>query len=105
VLYQAKVVAESGSTVRMRERASSGAEVLKSIKLNEIVDVVEELDDWKKIIYNNQTGYMMSKFLVKVTSEPAPKTWYVKVECESEADARAIAAALKLCGNAVAAQV
>ena len=105
VLYQAKVVAESGSTVRMRERASSGAEVLKSIKLNEIVDVVEELDDWKKIIYNNQTGYMMSKFLVKVTSEPVPKTWYVKVECESEADARAIAAALKLCGNAVAAQV
>ena len=105
VLYQAKVVAESGSTVRMRERASSSAEVLKSIKLNEIVDVVEELDDWKKIMYNNQTGYMMSKFLVKVTSEPAPKTWYVKVECESEADARAIAAALKLCGNAVAAQV
>ena len=105
VLYQAKVVAESGSTVRMRERASSGADVLKSIKLNEIVDVVEELDDWKKIMYNNQTGYMMSKFLVKVTSEPAPKTWYVKVECESEDDARAIAAALKLCGNAVAAQV
>ena len=71
----------------------------------DIVDVVEELDDWKRIMYNNQTGYMMSKFLVKVTSEPAPKTWYVKVECESEADARAIAAALKLCGNAVAAQV
>lgn len=105
VLYQAKVVAESGSTVRMRERASSSADILKSIKLNEIVDVIEELDEWTKIVYNNQTGYMMSKFLVKVTSEPAPKTWYVKVECESEADARAIAAALKLCGNAVAAQV
>lgn len=107
VLYQAKVVAESGNTVRMRERASSSADVLKSIRLGEVVDVVEELDGWHKIVYNGQTGYMMNKFLEKVvTSAPAPenKAWYVRVECGSEADAKAIAAALKLCGNAIAAQ-
>lgn len=107
VLYQAKVVAKSGDTVRMRASASSSASVLKSIRLGEIVDVVAELDGWHKIVYNGQTGFMMNQFLEKVTSpaeEVVPSTWYVKVECGSEADARAIAAALKLCGNAIAAQ-
>lgn len=107
VLYQAKVVAKSGDTVRMRANASSSASVLKSIRLGEIVDVVAELDGWHKIVYNGQTGYMMNQFLEKVqTSAPAPdnKVWYVRVECGSEADAKAIAAALKLCGNAIAAQ-
>lgn len=108
VLYQAKVVAKSGDTVRMRANASSSASVLKSIRLGETVDVVAELDGWKKIVYSNQTGYMMSQFLEKVTSSDAvvetPSVWYVKVECGSEADAKAIAAALKLCGNAIAAQ-
>ena len=107
MLYQARVVAKSGDTVRMRANASSSASVLKSIRLGEIVDVVAELDGWHKIVYNNQTGYMMNQFLEKVqTSAPAPdnKIWYVRVECGSEADAKAIAAALKLCGNAIATQ-
>lgn len=107
VLYQAKVTATSGSTVRMRKTASSSSTVLKNIKLGKIVDVVEELDGWLKIIYDGETGYMMSKFLVKVentVTEPAPapanpqpstpKAWYVKVECENKNDAEAIVAAL-----------
>lgn len=108
VLYQAKVVAESGSTVRMREGASSNADIVKNIKLGQIVDVVAELDGWLKIVHDGDMGYMMSKFLQKLETSPAPevspKAWYVKVECGSEADAKAIAAALKLCGNAIAAQ-
>lgn len=106
VIYQATVTASSGNTVRMRAGADSGAAVLKAIKLGEKVDVVEETNDtWSKIIYSGMTGYMMKKFLAKVsTPVSAPSTWYVKIECGSEADARAIAAALKLCGNANAAQ-
>ena len=106
VIYQATVTANSGNTVRMRAGADSGAAVLKAIKLGEKVDVVEETNDtWSKIIYGGITGYMMKKFLAKdSTPVPAPSTWYVKIECGSEADARAIAAALKLCGNANAAQ-
>ena len=106
VLYQAKVTAESGNTVRMRSDKNSSASVLKNIKLNEIVDVVEETDDtWRKIVYNGQTGFMMKKFLNPIeTVVSAPSSWYVKIECGSEENARAIAAALKLCGNAVATQ-
>ena len=106
VIYQATVTASSGTTVRMRASASTSASVLKAIKLGEKVDVVEETNDtWSKIIYSGVTGYMMKKFLAKdPTPVTAPSTWYVKIECGSEADARAIAAALKLCGNANAAQ-
>lgn len=101
VLYQATVVATSGSTVRMRSEMSSAASVLKQIKLGKTVDVVAEYDGWKKIVYENQTGYMMDKFLQKIEA-PTQGTWYVKVECGSEENARAIAEALKLCGNATA---
>lgn len=106
VIYQATVTANSGNTVRMRAGADSGAAVLKAIKLGEKVDVVEETNDtWSKIIYSGVTGYMMKKFLAKDSAPvTAPSTWYVKIECGSESDARAIAAALKLCGNANAAQ-
>lgn len=106
VIYQAVVTASSGTTVRMRASASSSATVLKAIKLGEKVDVIEEVDDtWSKIIYGGTTGFMMKKFLTKIPAPvSAPSTWYVKIECGSEADARAIAAALKLCGNPIVAQ-
>lgn len=106
VLYQAQVTANSGNTVRMRADATTESAVLKNIRLGQSVDIVEEVnDDWRKIVYNGQTGFMMKKFL-NPQSAPvsAPSTWYVKIECGSEADARAIAAALKLCGNANAAK-
>lgn len=101
VLYQANVVATSGSTVRMRAEMTSSATVLKQIKLGETVDVVAEFDGWKQIVYKGQTGYMMNKFLQKIEA-PTQGTWYVKVECGSEENAKAIAEALKLCGNATA---
>ena len=101
MLYQATVTATTGNTVRMRAKATTDSSVLKTIKLGQIVDVVEEVnDDWRKIVFNGQTGFMMKKFLAPIEAPvTAPNTWYVKIECGSEADARAIATALKLCGN------
>lgn len=106
VLYQATVTANTGNTVRMRAEATTDSSVLKTIKLGQVVDVVEEVnDDWRKIVFNGQTGFMMKKFLAPMQAPvTAPSTWYVKIECGSEADARAIAAALKLCGNTSVAQ-
>ena len=106
VLYEATVTATTGNTVRMRAEATTDSPVLKNIKLGQVVDVVEEVnDDWRKIVFNGQTGFMMKKFLAPMQAPvTAPSTWYVKIECGSEADARAIAAALKLCGNTSVAQ-
>lgn len=108
VLYQATVTATSGSNVRMRKSATTTSTVLKNIKLGQVVDVVGEEGDWLQIVYDGETGFMMKKFLVKIEnavteseSAPAeaPKAWYVKVECESENDAKNIVAILaKLAG-------
>ena len=100
VLYKAKVIASSGSTVRLRAAADSAGKVIKNIKLGQEVDVVAELEDWKKVIYEGTTGYMMSKFLEKIENSDNSGTWYVKVECGSEENAKAIASALRLCGSA-----
>lgn len=113
VLYQAKVVATSGSNVRMRKSASTSATVLKNIKLGKIVDVVEELDGWLKIVYEGEVGYMMTKFLDKIENtvtepesapveQPAKKAWYVKVECENKDDANNLVAAIAKLANAKA---
>ena len=67
VNYKAKVVAESGNTVRMRKSSSQKADVVKSIPVQTIVTVVEEYNsEWAKIAIDGNTGYMMTKFLEKV---------------------------------------
>lgn len=103
VLFQATVIATSGKTVRMRAAASTAATVLKSIKLGQIVDVIGESGDWYKIVYNGQTGYMQKKFLKRLDTVSVPsKSWYVKVECESEDDAKTIVGAIQKLAKAQA---
>lgn len=87
VLYQAKVYAESGSTVRMRATASSSARVIKEIPIGKIVDVIEEGENWDKIGYEGSVGYMMSKFLKK-EGEAEEGTYYVRIRCDSESEAK-----------------
>lgn len=87
VLYQAKVYAESGSTVRMRATASSSARVIKEIPIGEIVDVIEEGENWDKIGYEGSVGYMMSKFLKK-EGDVEEGTYYVRIRCGSESEAK-----------------
>ena len=89
VLYQAKVVAESGSTVRMRSQASSASSTLAKVPLETIVDVVAELNGWKQIVYNGKTGYMMDEFLQK--KETVTNEYYVKIKCASAAEAKRLA--------------
>lgn len=89
VLYQAKVVAESGSTVRMRSEASSSSSTLAKVPLETIVDVVEELNGWKQIVYEGKTGYMMDEFLQK--KEGVTNEYYVKIKCASAAEAKRLA--------------
>ena len=87
VLYQAKVYAESGSTVRMRATASSSARIIKEIPIGEIVDVIEEGENWDKIGYEGSVGYMMSKFLKKERAVEEG-VYYVRIRCNSESEAK-----------------
>lgn len=91
VAYRAKIIAQSGSTVNMRTGPSTSNSVIAAIGLGQIVDVVEENGEWSKIMWNGKTGYMMSKFLTKIDGSESSGVWYVRLECDSEAQAKSIA--------------
>ena len=91
VAYQAKVTAPSGNSVNMRQSPSSAAKVLTQVAIGQIVDITGAADDWSKITWNGKTGYMMTKFLQKIDGSENNKVWYVRIECDSEAQAKAIA--------------
>lgn len=60
---QAEVVAESGSTVRMREEPNRHAETLKKVPVGSIVKVLNQETDWWQIWWDEKVGWMMRKFL------------------------------------------
>lgn len=91
VTYQAKVTASSGNSVNMRQSPSSSAKVISQVALDQIVDVISVENDWSEIIWNGKSGYMMSKYLTKISGSDNNKTWYVRIECTSEAQAKALA--------------
>lgn len=91
VAYQAKVTALSGNTVNMRQSPSSSAKVVTQIAVGQVVDVTGAAGDWSTITWNGKSGYMMSKYLQKVDGSDNNKVWYVRLECDSEAQAKAIA--------------
>lgn len=97
VAYQAtvtKIAGASGSTVNMRKEPSSGAGVITTIKFGQTVDVTGTTGEWSAITWNGKFGYMQSKFLTKV-NDTEDKVWYVRVRCDNEAQAKAIANLLK----------
>lgn len=70
-LYKAKVTASSGGSVNMRSSASTGASIVTKIPIGTNVYVIEEYNSaWSKICHNGTTGYMMSKFLNKISENP-----------------------------------
>lgn len=91
VAYQAKVTATSGTTVNMRQSPSTSAKVVSQIAVGQVVDVISAADEWSTITWNGKSGYMMTKYLEKVNGSENNKIWYVKIECASEAQAKAIA--------------
>lgn len=93
VSYQAKVIASSGATVRMRSAPSKDAATIVAIPLGITVEVVEEAEGWSGIMYENQKGYMMSEFLEKVGT--GGETYYVRIKCSTKAEAEQLATLLR----------
>lgn len=68
-LYTAMVTAPTGSTVRMRSKPSDNSTVIENIPIGELVDVLDIMDGWSSIRHKGVAGYMMSKFLDKVSMD------------------------------------
>lgn len=94
MVYQAKVTGTSGSTVNLRKGPGTQYGVVTTIRFGQIVDVLAVEGDWSAIEWNDKSGYMSNKYLVKVNGSESKEKWYVKLECDSEAQAKAIAAIL-----------
>lgn len=109
VLYQATVKSKSGTTVRMRSGAGTNFGVIAKISTGTIVDIIDHGTEWDRIMYNGQTGYMMNEFLIPVsapvepTTPDTPKSWYVKVACSSETEAKELVVALQKLAKATTA--
>lgn len=57
------VVAESGGTVKLRQKPSTDCSMYWDIPVGTEVEVVDKRDDWSKVITGGLTGWMMSQFL------------------------------------------
>lgn len=64
-LYNAIVTASNGLPVNVRSGPNISYEVIKRLDVGTKVDIIEELDGWRKIRHESTEGYMMSKFLKK----------------------------------------
>ena len=91
VAYQARVQAKTGSSVNLRSGASKSDSVLAKVATGQIVDVTSVQGDWSAVTWNGKSGYMMNEFLVKVDGSENNSKWYVRIECDSETQAKAIA--------------
>lgn len=49
--------------LNLRKTASTSAEVITQLDKNAKVEILEELDDWYKVSYNNQEGYLKKQYL------------------------------------------
>lgn len=70
-IYEATVNAPSGKTVRLRREPSLNANVLAAVPLGARVGVMGWYDDdWSRVQYNGQRGYMMTKYLTQLDYVP-----------------------------------
>lgn len=98
VLYQAKVESTEAK-LNMRKSPSKEASRVLQIPPQGIVDVLEETNsEWWKVAYNNEVGYVMKEFLIKISSSTSDG-YYVKIKCASASEAKRL---VELLGQATA---
>ena len=74
VAFTALVTAPTGSTVNMRARPSSSANLVDRLPIGTPVSVLQTAkndagEEWSQVVYDDRTGYMMTKFL-RIDSAP-----------------------------------
>ncbi|WP_133174967.1 SH3 domain-containing protein, partial [Heyndrickxia sporothermodurans] len=75
------VEVDAGSTLNMRNKASTSGSIVAKLKKGIEVTVLSESNGWSKITVNGKTGYVSSQYLVtsKQTETTTPKTKYVNI--------------------------
>lgn len=74
-MYEAYVMADTGSTVNMRSAPDRSGSIVLQVKLETVVDVLGEDGSWSKIREpGGKTGWMMTAYLRRKTDEDAQET-------------------------------
>lgn len=81
----ATVIAEHGTTVKMRAKPSTKCSLYWDVPIGATVDVNERGDEWSNITYKGQTGWMMTKHLAFVAC-----LWTVHIPYLTEDQAQAL---------------
>lgn len=63
MVQTATVVADSGSTVKMRSKPSTSSGLYWDVPVGATVQVASLDGEWAKVRYSDRTGYMMTQFL------------------------------------------
>jgi len=66
-----RVLPITGSSVRLRQGPGTDSKIITSTNKNEVAVVLDQVDDWYKVIYNLKTGYIHSDYLVVTAKENA----------------------------------
>ena len=69
------VPANKRQDVNMRAKPSKNASLVDRVPCGEEVDVLSYADDWCKIRWNKETGYMMTQYLI-FEDEPVTEDYY-----------------------------
>lgn len=70
--YTAKVIAESGHTVRMRSGPGKGYTPMLSVPVGMEVEVLAPGEEWSQIRVDGEDGFMMSQYLEKADGGTLP---------------------------------
>ena len=81
------VIAESGSTVKMRVRPSTDSSLYWDVPVGAMVNVMERGEKWSKISYGGNIGYMMTKFLSSTAIPAQSYICHIVFKTKAEADA------------------
>ncbi|WP_082881497.1 SH3 domain-containing protein, partial [Lederbergia galactosidilytica] len=75
------VSVNAGSTLNLRNSASSSASIIGSLTNGTAVTVQSDSNGWSKVTVNGKTGYVSSQYLTagKESTESTPQTKYIKV--------------------------
>lgn len=59
----------TASSLNVRASSSKNAQVIGSLKMNDVVSVIKIENEWAEIMYNNKQAYISAKYIVKVEVE------------------------------------
>ncbi|NLI05388.1 MAG: SH3 domain-containing protein [Actinomycetaceae bacterium] len=64
-------IVNRGNFVNLRDKPSRSSQIIYEIQDGEVIEILQELYDWMKVIAGGKVGYCMSRYVVKLDEDLA----------------------------------